>query len=224
MLKPFYKIPDNYERLRHLRGSVIVIEANIGAGKTTLGTKLVELLQNSGIPAKFYEEPINLTLLELFLTNPEKYAFTLQMFMLTQRKGIYIDAEQFARKENGVAIIDRGILGDIAFFNLNLDLNRINDSESKVYMDVVQNMKLPQPTNVVYLDVHPEIALQRIKGRNRGSEGSIYTIEYLQELDSNHKLAFEESDIPITYFDWNKPRMLCNDELLDVCDNLDPHK
>lgn len=104
--RPFYKIHPLYERLRHLRGAIILVEGIIGAGKSTLSHKLYNLLKHAGIPVLFLEEEVDPVMLDLFLSDMKKYAFAFQMLMLVQRQKIYMQGLDFARKENGVVIID----------------------------------------------------------------------------------------------------------------------
>lgn len=220
-MRPFYPIHPLYERLRTLRGALIVVEGIIGGGKTMLGQKLTKLVHDAGIPCKFFEEEVNLSLLELFLSDMKKYAFTFQLYMLSNRQKVYREAMNFARQQNGVAIIDRSLHGDIAFAQMHNDSGNISDEEWKVYENIVVSNSLPEPTVVIYLDVYPEVALERIHLRNRGSEAAKYTIDYLRDLDANYKVSMEESRVPIKYIDWNESRSLTEDELLDLLDNVD---
>jgi deoxyadenosine/deoxycytidine kinase len=84
-MRPFHPNHPLYERLRTLRGAVIVIEGIIGSGKTSLGRKLTQMIAGSNIPCKFFEEEVNDELLALFLKDMKKYAFTFQLFMLANR-------------------------------------------------------------------------------------------------------------------------------------------
>lgn len=220
-MRPFYPTHPLYERLRTLRGAVLVIEGIIGSGKTSLGEKLTQMITNSGIPCKFFQEEVNLPLLELFLKDMKKYAFSFQLYMLSTRQKVYREAIEFSRRENGVAIIDRSLHGDIAFASMHNDAGNISNEEWNVYEDIVSSNSLPEPTVVIYLEVLPEVAIERINKRNRGSEVSKYTLEYLRELDTCYKVSMEESRIPIKYIDWSENRSLSEDELLDLLDNVD---
>src|SRR5688500_10518663 len=59
----------------------IAIEGNIGAGKTTLATKLAEELKAELILERFIENPF----LEKFYQNPAEYAFPLELSFLMDR-------------------------------------------------------------------------------------------------------------------------------------------
>lgn len=220
---PFYRIHPMYERLRHLRGAVIIIEGIIGAGKSTYARKLHQLLNKVGIPSQLLEEEVDPYMLDLFLSDMKKYAFAFQMLMLAQRQKIYIQGLDFARRENGVVIIDRSLYGDMAFAMMHVDYGNISGVEWKAYESIMSSALLPQPSNILYLEVTPETALERIQARNRGKEVSSYNIQYLYDLDINYKVAMEESRIPIQYIDWNTPSNLSDEEVAEICDLINPH-
>lgn len=221
-IRPFSRIHPYYERLRHLRGAIILIEGVIGAGKTTLAGKLANLLTRVGIPVKFFEENVNTHLLGLFLADMKKYAFAFQLLMPAQRRNIYLQAMEFSRIHNGVSIIDRSLYGDLAFANMHHDMGNIDDAEWKAYESLMSNDPLPQPSVIIYLDVDTEVAMARIKARNRGTEANAYTSEYIQGLDGNYRCLLESSDIPTRYIDWTQPRNLSDEELLEIADEVVP--
>ncbi len=221
-IRPFSRIHPHYEALRHLRGSIILIEGIIGAGKTTLASKMADLLTRVGIPVKFFEENVNGYLLDLFLKDMKKYAFAFQLLMPAQRRNIYLQAMEFSRMHNGVSIIDRSLYGDLAFANMHHDVGNIDDVEWKAYESLMNDTPLPQPSIILYLDVDPEVAMIRIKARNRGAEANTYTLEYLQDLDENYRCLLEGSELPLRYIDWNKPRQFDDEELLELTDEIEP--
>lgn len=221
-LIPFNKRNPKYERLRYLRGAIILVEGIIGAGKTTLCSRLHDVFKEASIPVKFFEEEINGDLLNLFLSDMKKYAFTFQMTMMANRQKIYLAAQDFSRRENGISIIDRSFYGDLAFATMHMEKGNISDKEWNVYKSVFSSIGLEQPSNIIYLDVTPETALDRIKTRNRGLETSSYTLEYLQELDTSYKISMEECDTHIQYIDWNDSRTLTDDEILVLCEDFNP--
>ena len=59
----------------------IVIEGNIGVGKTTLATSLAEDFKSRLILEKFAENPF----LSKFYRDPNKYAFSLELFFMAER-------------------------------------------------------------------------------------------------------------------------------------------
>lgn len=214
---PFYSIHPLYERLRHLRGSIILVEGIIGAGKSTLASKLNGLLSRVSIPSMLLEEDVDSNMLRLFLSDMRKYAFAFQMTMLVQRQKIYMKALDFARRENGVAIVDRSLWGDWAFANMHHRYGNIDDNEWNAYLSVMESTQLPQPSHVIYLDVSVETALARIVSRNRDTESTSYTLSYLNDLDDSYRKAMSQSPTTVSYVDWNRTRSLSDDDLIDLC-------
>lgn len=220
-MRPFSNIHHLYEKLRHLRGAIIVVEGIIGSGKTSLGKGLTKMIGDAGIPCQFFEEEVNMELLTLFLSNMKKYAFVFQLFMLKSRQDIYRRALEFSRGSNGVSIIDRSLHGDIAFAQMHVTMGNINEDEWEVYSSIVKSSSLPEPTVVIYLQVTPETAMSRIHRRDRNGEKDAYTIDYLQDLDGSYRIALEESNDRYHPIDWNDDRILSEEELLDVLENID---
>ena len=62
-------------------GNYIVIEGNIGAGKTSLSERFAEDLNARLILEEFSDNPF----LPLFYKNPERYAFPVELFFMTER-------------------------------------------------------------------------------------------------------------------------------------------
>lgn len=219
-MKPFTLIHPDYESLRFLRSSIIIIEGIPGSGKSSLCEKLFKYLTEVGFTVKNFEEEVNVPFLELFLSDMKKYAFAFQMSALSNRQKIYSHANDYARREGGIAIIDRSLYGDISFAALHHEYGNISDEEWAIYEHTVDRTPMPQPSKVIYLDVDIETSMERISIRNRGSEASSYSYKYLYDLDVNYKVIIEESGIPVTYIDWNKPRELNRNDLLSVCNEL----
>jgi len=76
----------------------------------------------------------------------------------------------------------------------------------QTYVDLFQNMSnfLHRPDVIIYLDVEPEVALERIKQRGRECEAGI-TLEYLIKLKNGYEewLRDIEGRIPVLKLDWN---------------------
>lgn len=220
MFKLYEQKNENYERLKHLRGSIIILDASVGAGKTTLGKHLTRFLNEQGIPTLFFEEQVHLPMLQLFLKDMNKYSFMFQIHMLSGRQLVYAEALQKAHNENKCVIIDRGYVGDYAFALMHRDAGRINEDEWNAYIDLIKSLPRPAPSKIIYLDVKPDICLERIKKRDRKGEKDSYNGDYLQKLHDAHLRAINEGGVDVKFVDWNKSRMLHDEDLLDFCDEL----
>ena len=82
-----------------LQGSIIVLEGNIGVGKTTLMKNICNILKNNQIKVKCFEEGINMDYLDLFLLDENKYGFGFEMFNLSNRDCTFQKAVEFAKLE-----------------------------------------------------------------------------------------------------------------------------
>lgn len=189
---------------------MILIEGQIGVGKTTIGTIIEE---RYGIP--LYRElanPDTLALLDRFYADKRRWAFTLQIHFLNERfrmiKTIFRD---------GGGVLDRSIFGDRIFAEmLHADAD-MNDEEFNTYSTLLDNMleHTQKPQLLIYLDCSVDTALERIKARNRGLESGIPR-DYLENLNSR-------------YLDWYdgyhlSPKIFVNTEEfhVDHPDELEP--
>ena len=171
-------------------GKIIILEGLISSGKSTLGRSLERFLNQQGIKAIFLPEFVNKPLLNLFFANPAKYAFTYQICVLRERFHIHLRAMELKR-QGYVVIIDRGLSGDLMFALTQRSNGHINDSEWAVYWATFQDhlSKCFRPDYVVYLNVTPEIAFQRLKERGDPEEIKGYDLEYFINLQAHMEQA-----------------------------------
>jgi deoxyadenosine/deoxycytidine kinase len=81
------------------------------------------------------------------------------------------------------SILDRGLPGDRVFAKLHVHQGNISQEQWTTYdlhFNEMMNETRP-PSLLVFLDVEPDVALERVKNRNRGAESGL-TIEYLKML------------------------------------------
>ena len=105
--------PDKYKRIKPSLSpkktfsapncKLIIIEGNIGVGKTTLSQKLSTLLNY-----KLFLEPTSKNpYLEKFYAEPKKYALKLQLWIFQQRLHIYIQAVKHIFDTGQGVLLDR---------------------------------------------------------------------------------------------------------------------
>ena len=70
------------------RGRLIIVEGNIGVGKSTLARKMAKALGYTVFMEPTAENPY----LEKFYSDPHKYALKLQLWILKQRYLTYVEA------------------------------------------------------------------------------------------------------------------------------------
>lgn len=177
---------------------LIGVSGIIGVGKSTLTDSL-----GSHMDLKIFQEPVKTNeYLSKFYEDMSRYAFPMQVYLLNHRFRQY----QQMIWENKNCVQDRTIYEDVIFARL---LNRsgiINDLDFKTYMQLFENMTsfIRHPDIVVFLDVEPEKAMERINKRGRECEKDI-SLEYLVTLRDGYEewLKDIEGKVPIIRIDWN---------------------
>ena len=181
------KSPDKYKRVKLSpkkpfsppKCKLIIIEGNIGVGKTTLSQKLATLLNY-----KLFLEPTSKNpYLEKFYAEPKKYALKLQLWIFQQRLHIYIQAVRHIFDTEQGALLDRSVFSDKVFADVCFSDKNITSEGYAFYMGIRSRALkgLPVPHVTLYLDTEPEVCQLRIKMRGRSCEKGI-PVSYLQSL------------------------------------------
>ena len=164
--------------------SYVIIEGNIGVGKTTLAQKIASDYKLSFLKESFAENPH----LEKFYTDPVTYSLPLEQFFLKDRMK---QTNAFWNKNKGKTVSDYNIQKSLIFARKNL-----NDMDFKVYQrefnEIYPNLKLPDI--MVYLHNDIETLKVHIKKRGRYFEQNIKN-EYLEQIELGYK-QFIKSDLP----------------------------
>jgi deoxyadenosine/deoxycytidine kinase len=168
---------------------VIVIEGQIGVGKTTMGEMLEQEL---GI--RLYRElqrPETHSLLEKFYTDQRRWAFTMQVHFLNERFRMIKEI-----RRNGGGILDRSIFGDHIFAESLHTHGEMSDEEYATYSTLLYNMleHAQNPDLLVYLDCSVDTALDRIRSRDRGLESGIPR-DYLERLNKRYLEWYDAYDL-----------------------------
>lgn len=168
---------------------MILIEGQIGVGKTTIG----EIVQErAGIP--LYRElsnPDTLALLDRFYADKKRWAFTLQIHFLNER---FRMIKQIFR--DGGGILDRSIFGDRIFAEMLHADGDMSAEEFRTYSTLLDNMleHTQRPHLLIYLDAGVETAMERIRRRNRGLESGIPR-DYLEGLNRRYLDWYDAYDL-----------------------------
>ena len=147
---------------------LIWIDGIIGAGKTTATKEIGDSLELS-----IFQEPLNEDLLKIYYEDQISWGFSFQIDMLNKRFAVQSEAAITAQYRKGV-IIDRALPGDRVFAQMLMKDKKIHPINWEIY-ESAYNMFiqiLPAPNLLIFLDVLPEVAYQRIKNRNREAETS----------------------------------------------------
>ncbi len=162
----------------------IVIEGNIGAGKTTFVRRFVDDINARGIYERFEDNDF----LPKFYAEPEKYAFTLEMSFLADRY------HQLREELNKQDIFTTGIVSDYFLMkSLIFARSTLGEDEYRLYRDIFEIIyqRLSKPDLYVYLHKTPETLLKNISKRGRSYEKTI-TGEYLKSIESSYFTFFKQ--------------------------------
>ncbi len=161
-----------------LKYNYLVIEGNIGAGKTSFATMLAEETGSRLILEQFSDNPF----LARFYEDPERYAFQLELSFLSERY-------QQIKNELGppdlfgqTVVSDYFIAKSFIFSKYNLKNDEMLLFE-KLY--TIINLQVPRPDLYVYLHLPVERLMENIKNRGRSYEKNIKP-EYLKEVQDGY--------------------------------------
>ena len=158
---------------------IIDIEGLIGAGKSTAARKLAGRLE-----FRAFHEPVEADYLDKFYQDPKGMAFEFQMRQVARRIWIHkaAVAEPYLGEYKG-SIIDRGIIGDRVFAKMHYQAGNISPEQWATYELLFDDAihRIRPPALLLFFDVDPSVALERVKNRNRGAESTM-DLTYLTDL------------------------------------------
>jgi deoxyadenosine/deoxycytidine kinase len=163
---------------KKLKYDYIVVEGNIGSGKTSLATKLSEDFNTRLVLERFAENPF----LPLFYDQPIRYAFPLELSFLADRYQQLNDELSSPDLFKQQTVSDYILSKSLIFANITL-----KDDENKLYQRLFQiiNPHLPKPDLLIFLHKDVEQLKKNIKQRGRTYEQNIEE-EYLQKLETGY--------------------------------------
>lgn len=178
--------------------TLIFLESNIGAGKSSS----LDAIRTFEPDWYIHDEPLGnwrsangVNLLNLFYTDPPKYAFEFQTYVLED-----FEKRLTGIKDDGVHIMARSPRSAIGVFSaVALSLAYITPGQHSklvdIYMRIYRQINL-QSAHFVYLRVTPETAFNRTIMRDRYEEHGQITGEYLRQLHKFHDEEFlNDADI-----------------------------
>ena len=195
-----------------LRYDYIVIEGNIGTGKTSLATRISKDFNTRLILERFADNPF----LPKFYENRQRYAFPLELSFLADRyqqlKDELTNKELFQQQTVSDYLLSKSLI----FASITL-----KDVECDLYQRLFQiiNPHLPKPDLLVYL--HKDVAKLKanIKKRGRDYEQNIED-DYLAQLEKGYWEFFkQQNNFRILVIDTNEVDFVNNaDEYSSVVD------
>jgi deoxyguanosine kinase len=152
----------------------IVIEGNIGVGKTTFCRKLQEKYDARLILEQFSDNPF----LPYFYENPERHAFSVELFFMTERH------RQLQEELIQGDLFNQQIISDYVFIKtLLFAKNNLNEEEYRLFNRLfhVLNAHFKKPDLVIYLHRPVTNLLTQIKKRGRSFEMEM-SATYLENI------------------------------------------
>jgi deoxyadenosine/deoxycytidine kinase len=168
-----------------IKYNYVVIEGNIGAGKTTLAGRIADQFNAHLVLEHFADNPF----LPRFYSDPEKYSFPLELSFLASRykqmKEELVPQDLF----KSFSIADYYIMKSLVFAS-----STLTGDEYNLYRQIFYIIygSLPNPDIYVYLHLGAERLLENIKRRGREYEKSI-TMEYLRKIENSYFSFFKQN-------------------------------
>lgn len=168
-----------------IRYNYVVIEGNIGAGKTTLASRIADQFNARLILEHFADNPF----LPKFYEEPEKYSFPLELSFLASR---YKQLQEELVPQDlfkSFSVADYYFMKSLVFA-----ASTLNGDEYNLYRQIFYIIygSLPKPDIYVYLHLSPDRLMQNIEKRGRNYEKSI-TKEYLQKIQDSYFSFFKQN-------------------------------
>lgn len=175
----------------------LVIEGNIGSGKTTLVNKIAEDFDARTVLEGFDDNPF----LPKFYEEKDKFAFPLEMSFLADRYN------QLKRNIREFELFSSFLVSDYYFMkSLIFAQTTLSPDEYQLYQRFFNIIyeKLPKPDLYVFLHLDIENLLKNIQKRGRAYEQQIDP-NYLEQISEGYFRFFkQQNDFPILVIDTNK--------------------
>jgi deoxyguanosine kinase len=163
----------------------VVIEGNIGAGKTTLARRISDQFNARLILEHFADNPF----LPKFYSEPDKYSFPLELSFLASRykqlKEELVPQDLF----KAFTVADYYFMKSLVFAASTLEGDEYNLYRQIFY---IIYGSLPRPDIYVYLHLNPDRLLENIEKRGRNYETSI-TRDYLVKIQESYFTFFRQN-------------------------------
>jgi deoxyguanosine kinase len=169
----------------NIRYNYVVIEGNIGAGKTTLATRIADQFNAHLILEHFADNPF----LPKFYKEPDKYSFPLELSFLASRykqlKEELVPQDLF----KAFTVADYYFMKSLVFA-----ASTLTGDEYNLYRQIFYIIygSLPKPDLYVYLHLNTDRLISNIEKRGRVFEKSI-TKEYLQNIQDSYFSFFRQN-------------------------------
>lgn len=175
----------------------MVIEGNIGAGKTTLAKMIAEEFNAKLVLEQFADNPF----LPKFYKDQERYSFPLELSFLADRYS-QIKKEVFNPDLFHSLLVADYFFAKSAIFAQ----NTLKDDEYRLFRQIFDIVfeSMPKPDLYVYLHADTQQLLKNIKWRGRDYEQNI-SEEYLDKIKNAYFSFFRQiTTFPVLVIDVNQ--------------------
>lgn len=191
------KLVSPLSKIKLNKFNFIAIEGNIGAGKTTLASKIAFDFNAKLVLERFADNPF----LPKFYEDSHRYAFPLEMSFLADRY------QQLTEDLAQYDLFKEFVVADYQLFKSQIFAKiTLNEEEFKLYKNLfsIIQKEIPKPDLYVYLYQNTNRLLENIKKRGREYEQNILP-DYLEKINQG-------------YLDFIKTPQLTNFITIDVSD------
>lgn len=195
---------------------MIILEGNIGAGKSTFLRLIKQHLPGVDVVFEplhqWHKQDHGQSLLADFYKDPKRWAYTLETFAMACRVQEHIREQAI---DNPLRVMERSIFSGHYCFAKNDYLsgymNKLEWELYKQWFDFLVQTKCLLPQAFIYLQTQPDIAYGRVKKRQRDGETAI-SLAYLKQIHIRHEeFLVKKEDIrpalqstPVLILDCNK--------------------
>lgn len=197
------KIPYNY----------ISIEGNIGTGKTSFCRKMQQYNNCKLVLETFNDNPF----LPMFYKDPARYAFTVELFFMTERhkqlQNNLVSQDLF----HDFTISDYMFMKTILFARKNLE-----EEEFRLFQKLfsVLNQSFPSPDLLVYFHRSVDTLMKNIHDRGREFEEDIKP-DYLKKIQDSYFEYFRNIlSFPVLILDLGELDFMSNDRVFEEVRSL----
>src|SRR3990167_3976029 len=192
----------------------LIIEGNIGAGKSTFLRLLAGVLDIQPVFERHdkWQDVGGGNLLDHFYQDTRRWGYTFQTYAFVSR---VVEQEKFlAANDSQPLVLERSVYSDRYCFAKNAyEMGLMSTLEWDLYKNwfswLVESYTV-RPTGFIYLQTEPEVCFKRMHTRGRQEEKAV-GLEYLQRLHDKHEqwllqkqeVAAYLCDLPVLVLDCN---------------------